>query len=141
MPSLQRIYVDTSVVGGCEDAEFTEWSTKLFDEFRKGLRIAVISDLTLRELEQAPETVRIILDTVPDRAYEYAGLSETAEELARQYLREGVIGPKHIVDAQHIALATVQRVDVLVSWNFQQTVNLDRIMRFNAVNVSLGHPT
>ncbi|KAF5437668.1 hypothetical protein C5S35_02900 [Candidatus Methanophagaceae archaeon] len=54
----QRIYIDTSVVGGCEDEEFSMWSIQLFEEFRQGLRIAIISDLTRRELEGAPETVK-----------------------------------------------------------------------------------
>jgi hypothetical protein len=140
VPVLQRIYVDTSVIGGCEDPEFTKWSTQLFDEFRRGSRIAVISDLTIRELESAPDTVRMILDTIPSGAFEYADLSEPAEALARRYLDEAVVGTKHVVDAQHIAIATVRKVDVLVSWNFQQIVNLNRILRFNAVNTVMGYP-
>jgi hypothetical protein len=55
----QRIYIDTSVVGGCEDEEFSMRSIQLFEEFRQGLRIAIISDLTRHELECAPETVKI----------------------------------------------------------------------------------
>ncbi len=54
----QRIYIDTSVVGGCEDEEFSMWSIQLFEEFRQGSRIAIISDLTRRELEGAPESVK-----------------------------------------------------------------------------------
>jgi hypothetical protein len=34
----------------------------------------------------------------------------------------------------HIALATLARVDVLVSWNFRHIVRLDKIQAFNAVN-------
>jgi len=46
----------------------------------------------------------------------------------------------YLADAQHIAIASVERVDVLVSWNFKQIVNLDRIHAFNAVNIKLGYP-
>lgn len=140
MPGLQRIYVDTSVIGGCEDPEFTLWSTRLFDEFRRSLKIVVISDMTLRELEMAPESVRLILDTVPSKAFEFTGLTEEAEMLAGRYVDEGVVGARHVVDAQHIALATVRRVDALVSWNFQQIVNLNRIRGFNTVNSNMGYP-
>jgi hypothetical protein len=45
-----------------------------------------------------------------------------------------------LADAQHIAVATVARVDVLVSWNFRHIVNLDRIRGFNAVNLRAGYP-
>ena len=31
-----RIYVDTSVIGGCFDNEFEEYSNQLFEEFIKG---------------------------------------------------------------------------------------------------------
>ncbi len=105
------------------------------------MRIAVISDLTLLELELAPDTIQILLDTVPNRAFEYAYLSEQAEMLAHRYLDEGVVGEIHVVDAQHIAVATVRKVDVLVSCNFPQIVILNRILRFNAVNTAMGYPS
>lgn len=48
----------------------------------------------------------------------YAYLSEEAERLALRYIEYGVVTAKHIADAQHIAIATTEMVDVLVSWNF-----------------------
>ena len=47
----QRIYIDTSVIGGCFDIEFQEWSNILIYEFLNGSKIAVISDVTIREIE------------------------------------------------------------------------------------------
>ena len=44
------------------------------------------------------------------------------------------------MDAQHIALASVVRADVLVSWNFKHIVNLNRIRLYNSVNMKLGYP-
>ena len=52
-----RIYIDTSVIGGYFDEEFQEWSQKLFEEFRSGKKTAIISDVTLGELEDAPLNV------------------------------------------------------------------------------------
>ena len=60
--------------------------------------------------------------------------------LAEAYIKEGVVGEANRVDAQHIAIATIQRVDVLVSWNFQHIVNWSRIRAFNSVNLRLGYP-
>ena len=42
-------------------------------------------------------------------------------------------------DAQHIATATICRVDVLVSWNFKHIVNLDRIHGYNSVDLRMGY--
>jgi len=53
-----RIYVDTSVIGGCFDEEFKEQSVQLFDEFTSGKKTLVISDILLLELEGAPEEVK-----------------------------------------------------------------------------------
>lgn len=41
-----RIYIDTSVIGGCFDDEFAEWSNLLFEEFKAGKKIAVVSKIT-----------------------------------------------------------------------------------------------
>ena len=43
-------------------------------------------------------------------------------------------------DAQHIAMATIARVDVLVSWTFKHIVNLERIHGYNSVNLRRGYP-
>lgn len=135
-----RIYIDTSVIGGCRDDEFAEWSLRLMQEFRDGLKIAVISDITLQELEIAPEIVRLQLNELPPACREYIILDEKAVQLAQAYLKEGVLTDKYLLDAQHIAMATLNRVDVMVSWNFKHIVNLNRIRLYNSVNLKLGHP-
>ena len=53
--------------------------------------------------------------------------------------QEGIIGPGSRADALHVALATVSRVDVLVSWNFRHIVNLGRIRLFQGVNLEIGY--
>ncbi len=41
---------------------------------------------------------------------------------------------------RELLLKLAEKVDVLVSWNFKQIVNLDRIHAFNSVNLKLGYP-
>jgi len=135
-----RIYVDTSVIGGCLDDEFKEHSTRLFNEAEFGKKTLIISDLVLLELEGAPEDVRGVLDNISDESKEYVFLNEESIELANAYLLNGVIAEGSISDARHIAIATVERVDVLVSWNFKHIVNLSRIHLINSVNLKLGYP-
>ena len=135
-----RTYIDTSVIGGCLDEEFASWSNALFEEFRQGSKIAVVSDLTMRELVRAPERVQHVLMSVPSANIERVLLTEEAEELARRYIEEGAVNRRHVVDAQHIAIATIARVDVLVSWNFQQIVNLKHVRAYNSVNLKSGYP-
>lgn len=51
-----------------------------------------------------------------------------------------VLSARMRADARHMAIATVGRVDVLVSWNFKQIVNLQRIHGYNSMNRRKGHP-
>ena len=135
-----RVYIDTSVIGGCLDEEFSDVSRRLIDKFVRGEMIAVLSELTTLELESAPREVRDILRVIPDENIEYVELSEEAVDLGRSYIAEGVIGKSKLVDAEHIAIATINRVDVLVSWNFKHIVNLPKIRGYNSVNMKSGYP-
>jgi hypothetical protein len=135
-----RIYTDTSVLGGCEDEEFRDKFSQLLGAFRRGDLTLVLSELTLRELEGAPDGVRSLLASVPSGHIEVLAVTPEAEDLASAYIADGAIGPGMHADALHIALATVGRVDVLVSWNFKHIVNLKRIHAYNAVNLKNGYP-
>lgn len=135
-----RAYVDTSVFGGCFDSKFELPSRRLFARFRSGEYVLVISDVTVKELESAPEAIRSLLAQVPLENVERWPLSPEAEQLAETYLMEGVIPGRLWFDAQHIALATLAEVDVLLSWNFKHMVNLERVRGYNAVNARLGYP-
>ena len=135
-----RIYTDTSVLGGCEDEEFAEQSIRLVEGFVRGDRVLVLSSLTVQELATAPAGVRRRLASVPAAHIETLQLDAEARELAEAYLAAGVLTSKMRADAQHIAIATVGRVDVLVSWNFKHIVNLKRIHGFNSVDLRKGYP-
>ncbi len=71
---------------------------------------------------------------------EFIRQSEESETLTEEYIKQEVVSRRMLADAQHIAVATIAKVDILVSWNFKHIVNLDRIHGFNAVNLRLGYP-
>lgn len=77
---------------------------------------------------------------MPETHIETLQLDTEAMELAEAYFVAGVLTDKMRADAQHIAIATVARVDVLVSWNFKHIVNLHRIHGYNSVNLRKGYP-
>lgn len=135
-----RIYTDTSVLGGCEDEEFAEHSSQLMESFVQGKRTLVLSDLTLQELAMAPVEIRRRLAVVPEAHIELLRIDIEAAELADAYIAAGILPVRMRADAQHIALATVGRVDILVSWNFKHIVNLQRIHGYNSVNLRHGYP-
>lgn len=136
-----RMFLDTSVFGGCHDDEFAVVSRLLFSEFHSGNAIAVVSSLTLEELELAPDNVRRVLDELPEYAVEFVELDEDSAQLADEYIADGVVGPGSLIDAQQVAVASLSKVDVIVSWNFKHIVNLNRIRLFAATNIRHGWVT
>ena len=135
----QRIYIDTSVVGGYFDEEFNEATTALFQRLENGEIVFVISDLLDLELINAPQKVRELLYNYSSDKFVRVELTEEAIKLADTYISEKVVGKTSVEDCRHIALATINKVDVLASWNFKHIVNLDRIKGYNSVNLKLGY--
>lgn len=134
-----RVYLDTSVIGGCFDEEFREASEALMDHIRLGIYEGMISPVTAEELYQAPEVVKYVLLEFDEN--QIRRLEETPEvlKLTDAYMEAKVVPPKFENDASHIAFATVNGADVVVSWNFRHIVNYQRIHAFNAVNVREGY--
>lgn len=134
-----RIYIDTSVVGGFFDEEFKDATQRLFRRLVDNEIKFVVSDLLELELIQAPKHVSELLLQYPTDRFERIELTQEIMDLADKYISEKVVGRTSLEDCRHIALATINRVDVLASWNFKHIVNLDRIKGYNSVNLKLGY--
>lgn len=138
---LQRVYLDTSVIGGCFDPEFAPWSNGLMKDFRLGYLMPVVSYLVAAEIRPAPERVRRKYGDLLGLGAEVLPATGQALTLAREYLAHDIVPREFTADALHIAVATVAAVDLLVSWNFAHIVRFDKIRMFNAVNRELGYKT
>ncbi|MDP9121496.1 MAG: type II toxin-antitoxin system VapC family toxin [Acidobacteriota bacterium] len=134
-----RIYIDTSVIGGCFDPEFSEWSNSLMKDFAAGAFMPLLSDVVAAEIGDAPEAVRQRYDDLLRSEHEFSLVTDEVIELADTYQRRGILTPKFYDDGLHIALASVAEADLLVSWNFRHIVHFDKIRRFNSVNLELGY--
>ena len=135
----QRFYFDTSVFGGVFDSEFEEASVQLFEKVKLGQIICIYSDLAEGELFDAPKQVKDFFKGLPKESLEYVQVSPEAIKLANNYIAEKVVGKTSFDDCVHIALATIHKADILVSWNFKHIVNVYRIRGYNSVNLRLGY--
>ncbi len=137
---IQICYIDTSVLGGVFDEEFRTYSSMLIEEFILGNKIVAVSEVTLQELERAPKKVQNIYKEISTKKIKIFRLDHASKTLANKYISEQAISPNFLLDAQHIAIASVNKVDVLVSWNFKHIVNLRRIKLYNSINLKNGYP-
>jgi predicted nucleic acid-binding protein len=138
---IQRIYIDTSVIGGLFDAEFSADTEAFFERVESGELKVVYSEITNDELIRAPEKIKHFFKRLSSKHKEFIEITQEAVNLADTYIREKVVGKTSRVDCLHIALATIYKVDILVSWNFKHIVNITRIRGYNSVNLKLGHQT
>ena len=134
-----RIYVDTSVLGGCFDSEFAIWSEALMRDFRAKRLQPVLSDVTAAEIALAPEPVRRLYKEMIPLCGGVLPVTSEVLELVAAYGERQILPQRFAADMTHIALATVAKVDAVVSWNFKHIVRLEKIRLFNEVNVELGY--
>jgi hypothetical protein len=107
--------------------------------FEAQTAILLVSDLLLREPDSAPPRVQSVLLSVPFGVLERVVLTNEAERLRDLYIAADVVGPASMNDAWHVALATVARADMIVSWNFKPIVHFEKMRGFNAVNLREGY--
>lgn len=138
------IYLDTSAINFlfADDAPEKKVITiDFFDNFVKTEKYQTfISDFVIEELSKVTDEIKkekllSVLRTYPIKRIEIEDL-ENIEALASKYLDAGVIPPKKIVDAMHVAVSTIYQVHFLVSWNYKHLANINREQKIRQVNIA-----
>jgi predicted nucleic acid-binding protein len=138
-----KLYLDTSVISHLDAPDAPEKmadTLKLWELLKKGEFEVYISTLLMTEIERCAQPKRsFIVGKLDD--IEYTTLMETDEiaQLANQYVKAGVLAPRHFIDCQHIAYACIYNCDIIVSWNFRHMVNYKVINGVKAVNILTGY--
>lgn len=99
----------------------------------------LFSTVTQDELENAPENVRNLVKQIKTEHTEFLETTNETVDLATEYIAEKVVGQTSYADCLHIALATINNADYLISWNFKHIVNVHRIRGYNAINLKNGY--
>jgi len=135
----QRIYIYTSVFGGYFDEEFSDHTIPLFDRLRNNEFTLLFSSVTQDELSTAPQNLRDLVKGIKFDNTEFLETTSETIDLASEYISEKVVGQTSFADCLHIAIATINRADFLVSWNFKHIVNIQRIRGYNSINIKNGY--
>jgi len=136
---IKKVYIDTSVFGGYFDSEFEEQTKPFFDKIKSKQTVILVSSILELGIYKAPEHIIDFFESLPEVLVERVELTDEAKQLAELYIADRVVGKTSIADCQHIALATINKADVLASWNFKHIVNLERIRGYNSVNFREGY--
>jgi len=134
-----RLYLDTSVFGGYYDREFEEYTIPFFERVFESEFTILYSTITQDELINAPERVKELVKRIKEKDTEFVIETDEVVELALNYISEKVVGETSYADCLHIALATIEQADYLISWNFKHIVNVERIRGYNSINIKNGY--
>lgn len=138
-----KLYLETSVWNFlfADDApDKKEATEKLFSEIAQGRHLIFISEIVLREINNAGSEKRKMLvnkivefdPVVFDENYE-------SSNLVRFYLDNGLLSERQSADISHLAVAAVNEIDVLVSWNMRHIVKRKTRVLVNALNQIRGY--
>jgi predicted nucleic acid-binding protein len=111
----------------------------LIEAIKQEKFILLMSDIIVSELINAPQAVKDILLSIPQRVIEVVKITPEVLQLRDAYINEGVVTSKSINDATHVAAATIARADAIISWNFKHIVRLDKMKGYNQINLLNGY--
>ena len=138
-----KIYIETSVFNHAvsdQSPEKRKDTLKLFEEIRNGKFIPYTSDYVRDEVRKAShEKRRELREFIREQDIELLQKTDEIERLADEYIKENIIPEKYRTDALHIATATVNNIDIVVSWNFKHIVKRNTMIMTKLVNKRNGY--
>ena len=138
--SIKSLYLDTSVPSVYFDNDTPERRDLTIEFFSKigGFKV-YLSELTINELLGHPDKEFQKKALALVNPFERLTQDKEADLLMQKYLDFGLFKPRDYVDALHLAIASVNRVDYLVTWNFKHLVNVKTRSLASLVNTSQGY--
>ncbi len=140
-----KLYLDTSVINFlfAEDAPEKQRVTQEFFDgsVSQGKFDIYVSDVVIGEIKNTKDIDKRnnLLAVIYKYNLNILSISEEAIELADEYLKQSVIPEKKVEDARHIAIATVNGCDMLLSWNYKHLANINKEKKIQIINIQQGY--
>ena len=139
-----KLYLDTSIPSAYYDASkpFRQIITQKWFENDASIYDLYISVTSIEEIDKFGNVVKKenIRNLIFDHNMKVLELTKEAMNLADEYIRGGAIPKSEPEDAYHIAIASVNHLDALASWNFKHIVSVNPIRKIREINVKKGFP-
>jgi predicted nucleic acid-binding protein len=138
-----KIYLDTSIISFAVDSRDLEkhrLTLQLLDEIKAGKYEVFISEVALLEIgkdteENRAKLIKVIASINPEEL----SIDPEVRLLADKYIEEEIIPATYRDDALHVAVAIVNDLDVIVSWNFEHIVKLKTKREVAGINLLMGY--
>ena len=142
-----KLYLDSNVVGKLDDHDNPSdmaIAKRLWKKIKRDKYDAVISEITLTEINNIPDTIKknLLSDYLKEIKYESIFLSDEVKRIEKIVKKSGLItSDKNLNDRFHIGYALVSGADVLVSMNFNHLVNIKTIRGVKGIATVEGYHT
>lgn len=140
---IPKLYFDTSIFNfaiATDVPKEREVTLKLFDEVRSFRFEVYISEVVLKEINEASSfKAKQLISLINEFEFPELKINEETKTLADEYVRQNVIPITYLDDALHIAIASVNNLDALVSWNFTHIVKLKTKRMVTGINAVMGY--
>lgn len=136
-----KIYLDTSVISALFDTRtperqrLTEKAWITFKDYE-----VYISEKVLQEINQTNDSQKRALFSKAISGYNVLTVTADIEDLANEYIKQGIFSEKYFSDALHVALASVNGISYLLSWNFNHLVKVKTRRLIVLVNAIKDYP-
>ena len=135
-----KLYLDTSIPSAYYDTskpvrqlitqKWFENESKNYDLYSSNITYQEIQEL--KNIEKRNNIEKLIFEY----NIKLLELNEEAILLANEYINKGAIPKSEIEDSYHIAIATINNIDALASWNFKHIVSMNPIRKIHQINLS-----
>ena len=139
-----KLYLETTIFNYYFDSErdgHTE-TLKLFEKIHAGDHEAYTSEYTVNEILESAEPKQSKMLSLIEK-YEIITLpiTDESDEFANVYVSEGIIPPRFRIDGAHIAIASINGLDYVLSYNFKHINRVKTKLLTERVNRKKGYGT
>jgi len=141
---MESVYIETTIVSylvvrpnrdllvAAHQQITQDWWIERSQEFECYISQVVIEEVSVGD----PEQVKKRTETM--KMLSILEVTEAAESLTRAILTNGVIPTRAVRDAAHIAVAAVNNMDYLLTWNCKHLANAQIMRRVAKVCIAKG---
>lgn len=138
------IYLDTSIWNFlfADDApDKKEAKQQFFKKVEDGVYNIYIGARVIEEIRRTKDEnkLTLLLESIARYKPVIFELTEEVNDMANKYIKEGVVPEKKRDDAYHISYAVCNKMDILLSWNYQHLANINKKHAVTAVNLKEGY--
>ena len=138
LEKIIRLYLDTSIPSAYYDTSkpVRQLITQKWFENEASAYELYVSVITIEEIERLAneEKKHNLRNLILQYKMKMLTLTEQAKNLAVEYMQKGAIPTSEPEDAYHVAIASVNELDALASWNFSHLVSINPIRKIHEIN-------